>query len=434
MEPINIAITAACFSGNKGAAAMLQSSIKQLRERYGEKLHITLMSTYPKADKKLIAEMPDKYDFITVVDARPEKLLFLAFPLALLYSFMRFVLPLRKLLELNGIIKAYSRCDIVVDEAGISFVDSRGFVMNTYAFVCAAVPMLCGVPVVKYSQALGTFKNGWNRFLAKWILPKLKLICARGEITRENLAGIGITKNVKLCADGAFSMPDSEYYAEKTEKLCSGSAFFSKRVVALSISSVVQKKCEKKGVDYKGCMVQFINWLNEQDLNVLLIANAAREGSEKPRNNDLLICSAVYDAVRDRSKVMWEPREMAPEEIRELLARCEVLVASRFHAMIGALEKCTPVLLIGWSHKYKEVLDMFGLGEYAVDFSALQLDSLKSKFMGFVKESPNIREKIAAALPQVLESSRDNIRYIGDVVDHIYARKCAAAERSGKTK
>ena len=39
MKPINIAITAACFSGNKGAAAMLQSSIKQLRERYGEKLN-----------------------------------------------------------------------------------------------------------------------------------------------------------------------------------------------------------------------------------------------------------------------------------------------------------------------------------------------------------------------------------------------------------
>lgn len=78
MKPINIAITAACFSGNKGAAAMLQSSIKQLRERYGEKLNIFLMSTYPGADRKLIAEMPEKYDFIKVVNAKPERLLFLA--------------------------------------------------------------------------------------------------------------------------------------------------------------------------------------------------------------------------------------------------------------------------------------------------------------------------------------------------------------------
>ncbi len=422
MKPINIAITAACFSGNKGAAAMLQSSIKQLKERYGEKLNIFLMSTYPKADRKLIAEMPEKYDFIKVVNAKPERLLFIAFPLAILYSFLRYIPPFKKLLEMCKIIKAYSQCDIVIDEAGISFVDSRGFVMNTYAFVCAAVPMLCGVPVVKYSQALGTFKNGWNRFLAKWILPKIKLICARGKITQENLAGIGVTENVKLCADGAFSMPDSEFWAEKVEAQCSDSAFFRKRVVALSISSVVQGKCEKLGRDYRGCMVQFINWLNEQDYNVLLIANAAREGSEKPRNNDLIICTEVYNAVRDKTKVMWEPREMAPEEIRELLARCEVLVASRFHAMIGALEKCVPVLLIGWSHKYKEVLDMFGLGEYAVDFSALDLDALKIKFMGFIKESTDIREKISRNLPQVLESSKDNIRFISEEIDKVYAK------------
>ena len=422
MKPINIAITAACFSGNKGAAAMLQSSIKQLRERYGEKLNIFLMSTYPGADRKLIAEMPEKYDFIKVVNAKPERLLFLAFPLSILYSFLRFIPPFRKLLQMDKIIKAYSQCDIVIDEAGISFVDSRGFIMNTYAFVCAAVPMLCGVPVVKYSQALGTFKNGWNKFLAKWILPKIKLICARGKITQDNLAGIGVTENVKLCADGAFSMPDSEFYAEKVQKLCEDSPFFRKRVVALSISSVVQGKCEKMGRDYRGCMIQFINWLNEQDYNVLLIANAAREGSEKPRNNDLIICTEVYNAVRDKTKVMWEPREMAPEEIRELLARCEVLVASRFHAMIGALEKCTPVLLVGWSHKYKEVLDMFGLGEYAVDFSALELDSLKTKFMGFISESQNIREKIKENLPAVLESSRDNIRFISEEIDKVYAK------------
>ncbi len=422
MKPLNIAITAACFSGNKGAAAMLQSSIKQLKERYGDKLNFFLMSTYPKADRRLIAEMPEEYDNIKVVNAKPERLLFIAFPLAILYSFLRFIPPIGKLLRMNKIIKAYSQCDIVIDEAGISFVDSRGFVMNTYAFVCAAVPMLCGVPVVKYSQALGTFKKGWNKFLAKWILPKIKLICARGKITQENLAGIGITRNVKLCADGAFSMPDSEYYAEKVEALCNESALFSKRVVALSVSSVVQSKCAKQGKDYRGCMAQFVNWLNEQDYNVLLIANAAREGSAKPRNNDLIICTEVYNAVRDKSRVMWEPREMAPEEIRELLARCEVLVASRFHAMIGALEKRVPVLLIGWSHKYKEVLDMFGLGEYAVDFSALELDLLKLKFMGFMKETPNIREKIAENLPQVLESSRNNIRYIGEIIDQIYAK------------
>ncbi len=422
MRPITIAITAACFSGNKGAAAMLQSSVKQLRERYGERLDILLMSTYPAADRKLIASMPEKYDFIRVVNAKPGKLLFIAFPLAILYSFLRYIPFLGRLFRMNKIIRAYSQADIVIDEAGISFVDSRGFIMNTYAFVCAAVPMLCGVPVVKYSQALGTFKNGWNRFLAKWILPKIKLICARGRITQDNLASIGITKNVKLCADGAFSMPDSEYWSDKVDDLCRSDSFYNDNVVALSISSVVQGKCGKKGVDYKGCMVQFTDWLTSGGYNVLLIANAAREGSVKPRNNDLMICSEVYELAQNKDSIRWYPREMSPEEIRELLGRSRCLVASRFHAMIGALEKCTPVLLIGWSHKYKEVLDMFGLGEYAADFSSLSPDTLREKFSQFISDNDSIRQRIRTHLPEVLESSRDNIRFISEEIDKAAAK------------
>ena len=419
MKSINIAITAACFSGNKGAAAMLQSSIKQLREKYGERLNIYLMSTYPAADRRLIKEMPEKYDNIKVVNAKPERLLFLSFPLAILYSFMRYIPVLKKLLQKDKIIKAYSACDLVIDEAGISFVDSRGFVMNTYAFVCGAVPMLCGTPVVKYSQALGTFKNPWNRLLAKWLLPKYKLICARGKITEENLAAIGITENVRLCADGAFSMPDSEYWTQRVNRLCEEDDFYKKPVIALSVSSVVQGKCEKLSRDYKSIMTQFVNRLNDSGSNVLIIANAAREGSEKPRNNDLIICGEVYEGVRDKSRVRWYPKEMSPEEIRELISHCKALVASRFHAMIGALEKCVPTLLIGWSHKYKEVLDMFGLGEYAVDFSELELDSLETAFDSFIAENDKIREQIRNALPQVMESSKSNIRLIGDVIDEI---------------
>ena len=44
MKEITIAITAASYSGNKGAAAMLQSSIRQLYEIYGEGLNINLIS------------------------------------------------------------------------------------------------------------------------------------------------------------------------------------------------------------------------------------------------------------------------------------------------------------------------------------------------------------------------------------------------------
>lgn len=414
MRDVYIGITAASYSGNKGAAAMLQSSIKQLHNIYGDRLNINLMSVYPREDKK---QLP--FDFINITSTKPEQLMFVAFPLAILYRIFKWCPPIKKLISKNKIIKTYLKTDLVVDEAGISFVDSRGFVMNTYAFVCAAVPLLVGTPVVKYSQALGTFKNPYNRFLAKWILPKLKLICARGQGTYDNLMGIGVKENVKLCADGAFSMEDSEYWNHEVDNVCKNDTFFNDNVVGLSISSVVEKKCNKMNIHYKDTMVSFVNYLNEQGYHVILIANAARLNSQKPRNNDLMVGDAIYEGITNKNMVRWYHKEMDAEEIRAYIGKCRYLVASRFHAMIGSLEQKVPVLLIGWSHKYQEVLDMFELGQYAIDFSKLELNELTKSFNDFIAHEADIRAKLEKNLDNVLESSKNNIKYISEIIDEI---------------
>ena len=417
MRDIYIGITAASYSGNKGAAAMLQSSIQQLYKCYGERLNINLMSVYPKSDREQIP-----FDFIKVVSCKPEQLLFFAFPLAILYRIFRWCPFIKRLLLKNKILKAYNGTDVVLDEAGISFVDERGFIMNTYAFVCAAVPLLMGVPVIKYSQAMGPFKKGWNRFLAKWILPKLALICARGQITYDHLASIGINENVRLCADGAFTMPDDLIAKTKTEAVFKNDDFYANaqaELIGLSLSSVVEKKCTKLGIDYAGIMTEFINFLNGLGYKVLIIANAARLGSEKTRNNDLMICDRVYDLVSDKSNVRWYHEEMTAEEIREYIGKCRFLVASRFHSMIGSLEKKVPVLLIGWSHKYKEVLDFFELGQYAINYSQLNIVDLKKAFNDFVSEEAAIRDSIEKNYDSVMASSLENIKYASEAVDGI---------------
>ena len=433
---INIAITAASYSGNKGAAAMLQSSVKQLYDRYGSRLNVKLMSVYPDSDRKQIP-----FDFIEVVPAKPERLLFIAFPLALLYKGLGFIPGMKKLIGKNKIIKAYRDTDLVIDEAGISFVDSRGFIMNTYAFVTMAVPKLIGVPVVKYSQAMGSFESFFNRIYAKIILPRMDLICARGDITLDNLKGIGVSENVRLCADGAFTMEDSEKAQMKVNARARRDTFFEGDIVGVSLSSVVDKKCRKLGIKYRSIMVKFIDYLTKKGLNVLIIANAARINSTKPRNNDLMVCDYVFSKLKNKENVRWYHEEMNAEEIRDYIGRCRFLVASRFHAMIGALERRVPVLLIGWSHKYKEVLDMFGLGSYAFDYSEMgkvsskeAVKSLISEFRKLEEDETDIRRKIDEHYDAVMESSRRNIKEISKVVDRVTSPVKNQDEQKGECR
>ena len=423
---INIAITAASYSGNKGAAAMLQSSLSQLYEKYGSRLNVKLMSVYPNADREQVP-----FDFVEVVPATPEKLVFLAFPLAVLYKGLGWLPVMKTLLGKNKIIAAYRDTDLVIDEAGISFSDNRGFVMNTYAFITMAVPKLIGVPVVKYSQAMGSFESFFNRIYAKIILPRMELICARGDITMENLRSIGVDKKAVICADGAFSMKDSVKAAEKVEEHISEDPFYNGNVVGLSLSSVVDKKCRKLNINYRGIMCGFAKYLIGRGYNVLLIANAARIGSVKARNNDLMVCDDIYSRVSDKEHIRWYHEEMDAEEIREYIGRCRFLVASRFHAMIGALEKKVPVMLIGWSHKYKEVLDMFEIGAYASDYKAMKgmsgqdaIKKLVKDFMKLENDEESIRELIDLHYDEVMESSKRNISEIGNVIEEVLpARK-----------
>ena len=256
----------------------------------------------------------------------------------------------------NEILKTYKNTDLVIDEAGIAFSDSRGWILNTYAFVCAAVPMLMGVPVVKYSQALGPFHNGYNRFLAKWILPKMQLIAARGRFTYEHLRAIGIHRQVRLYADGAFTMPAKKASKPFVQKGCGLAK--SGHIAALSISSVVERKCKKAGISYCNIMAEFIAYLTSQGYQVYMFANAARMHSKKPRNNDLMTGDAVAQAyqklgIGNDGAFIWEHKELDAEEIRERIGQCEFLIASRFHAMVFALAEQVPVMLIGWSHKYQ---------------------------------------------------------------------------------
>lgn len=400
-----IAILAATFSGNKGAAAMLQSIIKNVSGEL-DNVHYDVLSVYPDEDRE-----QNPYDNAHVVSCKPEEIIFIAFPLAILFYLFKFIKPIKNLILKNTILKSFYHSDLVVDAAGISFVDSRGFIMNTYNFICIAVSLLLGKKVIKFSQAIGPFNTFWNRLLGKLVLPKVDVICARGKSTEGHLLDLGLT-NVELCADGAFSMKDNVKAIEYVSNIIEEDKFYTKEVIGLSISSVVDKYCKKNGIDYVGIMSDFVDYLNKKDYGVLIIANAARQGKIKPKNNDLLVCQEVYDMVTDKNLCRWYSEEYAPEIIREFISYTKILVASRFHAMIGALEKHIPVLLIGWSHKYKEVLEMFEIEEYGSSYKNLDIEDLIKSFEKLENEYQNVKELIDKNIDYVKASSYRNIKLI----------------------
>jgi polysaccharide pyruvyl transferase WcaK-like protein len=82
-------------------------------------------------------------------------------------------------------------------------------------------------------------------------------------------------------------------------------------------------------------------------------------------------------------------------ELKGIISKCHILVGSRFHSMIAALSTGVPILVIGWSHKYNEILDLFEMGEFIVDYRELSLGKLIEKFEKVNQNHLKSKDKIS---------------------------------------
>jgi len=158
-------------------------------------------------------------------------------------------------------------------------------------------------------------------------------------------------------------------------------------------------------------MSRFIDWLvEERGYGVLLLAHSTRPWATSVKDNDLPLCRNIHTGLRHPGACCFPEGAHHADTLRALLGGCRFLVASRFHAMISGLSEGVPSLLIGWSHKYLEVLESFGLEALALDFAAVDFERLKLHFGDLEQRETEVRAKIQERLPAVHESSLDNAR------------------------
>lgn len=403
MKP-HIAIIGSALTGNKGAASMLEAAVDQLVDRFPD-ARFTLLSMYPKEDAA-----QNRYPSLQIVDARPVVLGALINSLALLH---RAVPPLRPLLRKHAAIRALHEADILLDQGGITFVDGREkFLIYNVASILPALFMQ--VPVFKCAQAMGPFRGWLNRKVAKLFLPNVHTIISRGRISHEHLLGLGLT-NVEAGADLAFVL---DHHDEATG---SDQGNRKSELIGVAPSVVIQKKIEAEGRDYVGEMADFITYVAGRGLRIQLIPHSVRSGTNRTHNNDLPLCREIYRRLSDQSRDVtgFEEREIDPRTLRGLIADCDVLVTSRFHAMVSGLATATPTLVIGWNHKYEEVLEMFGAENWALAHQDYSNGTLQARFEELFEARERVAARLAEALPGVRAKSEGQIDRIVEIVGGI---------------
>lgn len=400
-----ITIIGSALSGNKGASAMLEAAIQTLGERLDDP-QFTLFSMYPAEDRAQNA-----YPNLDIIAASPRQLGVTINSLALAYRILPFLRPLLR--RRSRAIRALAESAVLLDQGGITFTDGREkFLLYNVASILPALNT--GTPVFKCAQAVGPFRNPVNHRAARTFLPKVGTIVTRGRVTHEFAAELGL-QNLVAGADYAFSL---ELAGDEAESVAGhiDLAFFEEDIVGVCPSVVLQRKVDARGGDYVGQMAGFIESVRAQGKRVLLIPHSVRTGTSKTHNNDLPLCQEIHSRLRLGDDLLFVDRELSSQQLRYLIGRCDLFVASRFHAMVSSLAMGVPTLVIGWSHKYLEVLEMFGAEEWAFGHDALTPEHLAERFAALDARRAEVAATLAERLPAVKERSRHQADLIAAVV------------------
>ena len=375
----SVSIIGGTITGNKGAEAMLATTIGLL-EKKGYKI-FNIFSYYPKQDAKLIVK-----NNVSIYSSTPFYLVFVLFPLSIIFAILQKIkFPLFNK-KFPKSIQALSNSKYLYCIAGVSFIDGREkFIPFNVLTLLPA--MILRVKVIKLAQAMGPFNNFFNRFFAKFVLSRCFHIYCRGQSTLKNVKSLlknvdnySLSSDLVFLYDPTFTL--QQYKPNKKIKnLCNST---KKKLIGISPSAVLDLNKKK----YFHFLIKIIRELsNNKNYHIIIYPNAVRN-SNKIHNNDLVVISNLKKNLYDHDNITFIDYDIHLNDLLELYKNLYLNITSRFHVMIPCLKLSTPTLVIGWSHKYEEILREFGVEKLIFDYKNINY----KKFMNILHEVESNRK------------------------------------------
>ncbi len=240
----------------------------------------------------------------------------------------------------------------VLDAAGFAYSDSFSPARAEREARLAVRWSRRGLPHVFLPQAFGPFTKPDQRRWSKSLLNSASLIFARDKVSLAFVQELGISSEVRLAPDFTVGLDVSAVPSQYTAPYAA---------IVPNEKLVTQGKVSQDA--YVSSLIGAANSFDRAGLKPLVVIHEFND-----RGIGELVCAATGAELFLHDD---------PMVLKRVLGDAEVAVASRFHAIVGALALGTPVAAYGWSHKYGELMEDFGFPEWVVSDSASLQDVVR---------------------------------------------------------
>lgn len=228
-------------------------------------------------------------------------------------------------------------------------------------------------------------------------LKAYDLILARETLTYQMLKDKGL-RNVKLCADPAFTM--------EKEELELPAGWQEGNTVGLNFSPLVWKR----NVHSRSAVNELIRHiLSTTDMTIALTPHVIQEG-----NNDYEVLQQYYEQYKHTGRVLLLPDHLNAIQYKGYIARMRFFIGARTHATIAAYSNYVPTMVLGYSVKSKGIAkDIFGEEKLVLNIEEIS-DKAKliARFDEMVREEEALVQALKTSIPAIQNMSYKAVEYL----------------------
>ncbi len=369
MESINVLVIGANFS-NKGAEAMIETVLEQLSKRYRVTLYMVC--------RDYESELAERAGFIPVFnnssgfvmryhDLRHQVLGKFKKMFSLGKQDWFFPLPFNKI---DAMLKDI---DAVIDVSGFAYADSWGKALITETLKLMRRCEQKMIPFYFMPQAWGGFEQPAVAKAASQMLRKATGFYARDPQSRHHLAKLlnRPDTQIPIANDMVFTFEQMALAPSVLRR-----QYTKQLIIGISPNLRVYEKLEGEGEQnaYLKLLYRITEKLiTEYDALIYLIPNELFPDG-KAHRDDRFLCEMIATYINDETRVYYNPSYASAVQIKALIGQVDILVSSRFHALIFGFLQAKPSLAISWSHKYKELFRIFRQEEFVLESDDLVFD------------------------------------------------------------
>ena len=324
--------------------------------------------------------------------------------------------------DIQAIVKAVDISHFVILGGGGLFHDYWSFDPNTiltpghagisfYASVALLAPIL-NKPLMLYSVGVGPLFSEMGKFYTGAIVKQACIVTVRDDESKRLLTSLGINpEHIHVTADPAFRL--SSIKSIQPDKKINSKIFQNRPVLGVVLRSwdvgVEPETWERQVAE------AIDDFVNSHDANVVFIPFQRQVETSL---DDASVSERIRQNLQKPERASILGTFDSPADKMELIARCDLLLGMRLHAIIFAICRAIPFVGLVYDPKVQNIINQAGIENCAINLGEITSQSLVNLLEQTYKNRVALTNQMRSIIDILDEEAMRNAELAVDILEY----------------